>query len=350
MAVTAFAGNPGQTSAGLRPMDPARDLGTIAKLIEEAFADELDDRGRAALREMRWMSRLSPLVWWWSQADPGFRESFGGFVWEEPSSGGKRREIVGNVSLNRAPGARRKWVVCNVVVLDRYRRQGIGGRLTQAAVAEARELGAQTVILQVHKDNPTAFRLYARLGFVESAAETRLRLSEAQLAAARSLAPMAAPGYRLRAWRPEDGYQAIELARWVTPSVLQWLKPVRPQEYQLGWWDLGVQRLAGLLAGRRVYRLVASQAGKLVALMTVAAALRDGGQGRAHHLAFLVHPQHAEQVVPALVSRALFMLAAVPGRHVLVSVDSAHPKVLELLGQRGFKVQRTLLTLTKTLQ
>ena len=101
---------------GLRPMEPVQDLGAIADLVGDAFADELDERGQAALREMRWMARLTPLVWWWSQVDPAFRDAFNGFVWEEPSPGavgGTRgsKRIVGNVSLNRAPGNRQRWII-----------------------------------------------------------------------------------------------------------------------------------------------------------------------------------------------------------------------------------------------
>ena len=66
----------------LRPLDPTQDMGAIAQLIDSAFGDDMDSQGRAALRDLRWMSRLSPLVWWWAQADPSFRETYNGFVWE----------------------------------------------------------------------------------------------------------------------------------------------------------------------------------------------------------------------------------------------------------------------------
>ena len=123
MVVTAV--EEAEEQGGLRPMDPTRDLGIIADLIADAFAGELDERGQAALREMRWMARLTPLVWWWSQVDPSFRDAFNGFVWEEPppetrGSRGSRR-IVGNANLNRAPGNRQRWIICNVVVLDEFR-------------------------------------------------------------------------------------------------------------------------------------------------------------------------------------------------------------------------------------
>ena len=90
---------------GLRPMDPTRDLGIVADLIAGAFADELDERGRAALREMRWMARLTPLVWWWSQVDPSFRDAFNGFVWEErsPKAGARRGSLGTGLAYGGAP-------------------------------------------------------------------------------------------------------------------------------------------------------------------------------------------------------------------------------------------------------
>src|SRR5512139_1637051 len=73
----------GSARGRLRRLDPAQDMGAIAQLIGSAFGNEMDSQGRAALRDLRWMARLSPLVWWWAQADPSFRESYNGFVWEE---------------------------------------------------------------------------------------------------------------------------------------------------------------------------------------------------------------------------------------------------------------------------
>ena len=111
MALTAAVESRWQERTGLRPIDPTRDLGAVADLMAVAFASEMGERGRAALQEMRWMSRLSPLVWWWSQADPAFHDTFSGFVWEEPSPPSNKQQIVGNVSLNRAPGNRRRWIM-----------------------------------------------------------------------------------------------------------------------------------------------------------------------------------------------------------------------------------------------
>jgi ribosomal protein S18 acetylase RimI-like enzyme len=337
MVVTTADATP-QARGRLRRMDPSHDLGAIASLIADAFADEMDQRGRAALREMRWMAWLSPLVWWWAQADPLFSESFNGFVWEEPSPKGKGRQVIGNVSLSRAPGNRQRWIICNVVVRADYQGRGIGRELVDAAIAEARVQRAVGALLQVYQDNQPAVHLYERRGFEEAAGETELRL-----AAIRPARIVEVTGYRIQAWQPADGQAAYELARLVTPLELQWLRPIPPEEYQPGWRSRLTRRLDNLLAGRRSYRLSAFRGSQLVATMTVTASFRRGD----HHLALLVHPDHAGQVETALVSRALHVLSAIPLRSVGITVDKDHTALLSALEDYGFEQKRTLLTLWK---
>lgn len=320
----------------LRPIDPARDLGAIADLIGDAFASDLDAQGRAALRELRWMARLWPLVWWWSRTDPIFRESLSGFVWEAPLSPGKRWQVVGNVNLNRAPGNRERYVLYNVVVQDAYRGQGIGRRLTEAAMAEAQDLGAKGVILQVHQDNQPALRLYTQLGFTEASAETDFRLDSP-----RPVEVTDAPGYRFCRWRWSDGRSAYHLVRLTVPAVEQWLRPVKAEKYQGDWFTRFGEWLTDLGSGRRTYRFSVFQDGELAAVMTVAVALRRGE----HRLALLVHPQHRGAVEAALISRALSMLSVLPPRPVQITVHKDHTAALDALRRYGFVEQRTLLTL-----
>jgi ribosomal protein S18 acetylase RimI-like enzyme len=314
----------------------------VAELIDEAFAHEIDERGRAALREMRWMARLSPLIWWWAQADPAFRDSFGGFVWEEPVRKGRSRrtsrQIVGNASLNRAPGSRQRWIICNVVVDVECRGQGIGRQLVEAALDEAGCLGASEVLLQVHRHNQVALELYESMGFREIAGESDLRLETV-----RSVAFLEAPGYHLRHWQPADGEAAYELARHVIPEALQWIRPLRAEEYRLDWLMRAMQWVLDLMAGRRVYRLVALKEERLVAMLTVTAVFRRGK----HQLALLVHPNHTGQVEAALVSRALHMLAAIPSQPVRVTVDKDDEAAQRVLTDYGFREVRTLLTMIR---
>jgi len=338
MVVTAATETTKQLQGGLRPLEPTRDLKAITELIAEAFANELDERARAALREMRWMARLSPLVWWLSQADPGFRDAFNGFVWEEPSPQGSGSQIVGNVSLNQAPGSRGRYIICNVVVHDAYRGQGIGRKLTEAAIAEANALRTSGIVLQVYKDNLPALRLYTGLGFQEASGETDLRLD-----AAKSVAFLDSPGYHCRRWKPADGQAVRELANIVTPRVQQWIRPLSAGKYNADWLTRFGQWFSDLMAGRRIYRLTMLKGERLVAMMTVSAALRRGQ----HQLSLLVHPDHSGQVEGVLVSRALYMLSAVPAGPIRATVDMDHQAALDVLGDYGFQKGRTLLTLRK---
>lgn len=57
--------------------------------------------------------------------------------------------------------------IYDVVIHPAYRRQGYGERLMRSLVAWGRQHDAQFAYLQVMLNNPTAQRLYARLGFQE---------------------------------------------------------------------------------------------------------------------------------------------------------------------------------------
>jgi hypothetical protein len=118
---------------------------------------------------------------------------------------------------------------------------------------------------------------------------------------------------------------------------------VKPDTYRLGGWRRWSQQITNLIRGRRVYRFVASKTDQPMAMMTVTAAFRQGE----HQLELLIHPDHADQVAGALISRALNMLAAIPPRPVQITVNKAHAAALNALGKVGFEEKRTLLTLRK---
>jgi ribosomal protein S18 acetylase RimI-like enzyme len=338
MVIATAAQAPLATRGSIRPMDPAHDLGNIADLIASAFAGELDDRGQAALREMRWLSRLWPFVWWWAQADPAFHEAFNGFVWEETGPGEQKAQILGNVSLNRAPGNRQRWIICNVVVEEERRGQGIGRRLTETAISEARDIGAAGVVLQVHQDNSPAYQLYTNLGFQPVTGETELQLDTVH-----NVARLSAPGYGFRPWRAADGTAALELAQTVTPDCEQWLRPIRADQYKRDWWTRSWQWFTGLLATKRTYHLVAVQEERLAALMTVTASFGSDD----HQLRVLIHPDHRGMVEGALISHALHLLAAATPKPVRATVNQDAGSTMQALRTYGFQELRTLLTLSK---
>ena len=338
VVVTATVDTTQHVQGGLRPMDPVQDLGAVADLIASAFADEIDDRGRAALREMRWMARLTPLVWWWAQADPSFQDTFSGFVWEEPVPEGMGLRIIANVSLSRAPGSRRRRIICNVVVQDAYRGRGIGRRLVEAASGEAQALGAEGVLLQVHRDNEPALQLYTSLGFREVSGETDLWLGNVGPVSVQD-----APGYRFRPWKVADGQAVYELARRVAPPSQLWIRPPRREEYRPDWLVRFGRWISELLAGRRTWRLTALHEERVVATLEVTAAFRRGE----HRLKLLVHPEHVDRLGAAMISRALHMLSDLPSRSVRITLDPDQKAILHVLRDYGFEEQRTLLTMRK---
>ena len=151
-------------------MEPGRDLAGVARLIQTAFSDELDRAGMAALREMRNMSRLGPVLSWLDWASAEFNEMLSGFVWVEEG------QIVGNVTVSRAAPGSYRWIISNVAVAEPYRGRGIGRALMDAAVELIREWGGKVVTLQVRHNNPSAVHLYRGMGFQEIFGTTYLRL------------------------------------------------------------------------------------------------------------------------------------------------------------------------------
>jgi len=329
----------------MRPLEPVRDLRDVSRLIGEAFASEMDERGRAVLRELRWMGRLSPLVWWLSQADPEFRDAFRGFVWEAPGAPGRHTQVVGNVNVNRAPGSRQWYIICNVVVAPEYRNRGIGRQLTAAAVDEAADLDAQGVLLQVYRDNPPAMHLYADLGFRETGGEANLWADEVP-----SVTVVQGVDYRVRPLQSGDGPKVYELARQAVPLEQQWIRPLQQQDY----WPDALSRLLArtgdLLAHRKTYRLVALAAdGHAQVPVAFASVTASFGQ-EAHQLKLLIQPEKAGRVEAPLLSRALHLLASAPERPVQATLYTNDLAALKVLESYGFRERRALLTMRRDLR
>jgi len=89
-------------------------------------------------------------------------------------------EVIGTMVLlivpNLSHGALPWAVVENVVVDQRYRRQGIGKLLMKYAIARARKAGCYKVQLLSNKKRREAHRFYQALGFETSAYGFRLYL------------------------------------------------------------------------------------------------------------------------------------------------------------------------------
>jgi ribosomal-protein-alanine acetyltransferase len=93
----------------------------------------------------------------------------------------------------RAPDGSPEADIQTVAVVPSVRRQGLGRRLVDALVAEARSRGAEEVFLEVRVDNPGAQQLYTSLGFVNIAVREHYYQPDDVAAQIMRLALVAAP-------------------------------------------------------------------------------------------------------------------------------------------------------------
>lgn len=317
----------GEQFRGLRPMEPSRDLRQVAALIEEAFADQLDFRGQEALRELKAMSRLGPLLWLLDRLSPEFHETFSGFVWVE--EGG----VVGNVTVNRSNWRSRRWFISNVAVERPYQGRGIAHELMQAAIGMARDRGGESVALQVRSDNEPALKLYRDLGFEELVGTTDLQLNKVG-----RVTFVPAEGFTLRQRDYSEWHKEYELAQAAIPASEQQARPIREKDFRKGFGERVVDWLGGILTGQRVYRLAVDEGDRLIATLTVRASWWGGG----HSLEMVVHPDCRGQVEEMLVTRALALLGNYPGQGVAVKMSASHHEAIEALKRYGFVEQQTL--------
>ena len=158
----------GRTSAsphgGAHRMRLARDLYQIAELVELCFGERLDASGRSAVREMKMIARMIPILWLFSLLN-GVGLGLGtGYVWRD------RKRVTGNVSLYRGgqhPNLGRGFLIANVAVHPDMRRQGIARILMEATLDLVERKNGNWVALQVEADNTPAINLYRSMGFRE---------------------------------------------------------------------------------------------------------------------------------------------------------------------------------------
>lgn len=212
--------------SGPRPVNLKTDLAPLADLIELAFADSMDQGGRAAIHEMRTLSRIGPGLGMLSGMSDLMLGIGMGYVWIED------QQLIGNVSIYPAAlpaGAGRAWIIANVAVHPEYRSRGIARRLMNDSLASIRRRGPGDVILQVETQNWKARELYESLGFREESAFVTWRR-----AAATPPPPVDDGAYITRRgwgdWRTE--YMLAQAARPPALGGIGWLRPVVPSLFR----------------------------------------------------------------------------------------------------------------------
>jgi len=317
---------------GPQPFDAGRHMRQVAQLVGQVFADELDDRGRGALREMEFAGRLSPFLGGLTSAAL-FSEGLYGYVWLSEG------RVVGNVTLQEADTTGLRWRITNVAVLPEYRGRGIARILMQETLHEIARHSGSWAILQVRTGNEVAHGLYLSLGFVDVC-----RDGIWQRPAAPAHLPELDPQVPLEPLRTLTGVEWLDLVRASRTVLAQWAEPINPASYQLG-----LRHLLGEVLGRwsglyRVERWGAWENGRLMgAVESRADSLRAMDT-----LRFAVRPEAHGRLERALVARGLRSLAEAGGwRPIVVEHSGDQAEGVAALESAGFRVQRDLVTMRR---
>jgi ribosomal protein S18 acetylase RimI-like enzyme len=212
---------------GMRPINLRTDLSPLADLIELVFADTMDSTGRAALREMRAMSRLGPGLPALARLNRMALGIHMGYVWMTDG------RLIGNVSVypaNWPPDLGRAYIIANVGVHPDFQGRGIARQLMRASLDMIAQQPRAVALLQVDIDNHIARHLYRSLGFVEERAFTTWRRSTY------ARVPQAVGGdfyiARRRASEWKDEYALAERLRPQEMGGIGWLRPLHPRTFR----------------------------------------------------------------------------------------------------------------------
>jgi ribosomal protein S18 acetylase RimI-like enzyme len=77
-------------------------------------------------------------------------------------------EVVGNAEVRRHVGRQSHVGIMGMSVKSSFRRIGIGARLLEEMISEAKKQGLRVITLQVNETNLPAIALYRKLGFKET--------------------------------------------------------------------------------------------------------------------------------------------------------------------------------------
>lgn len=320
------------TRDGVEPFDPGRHMRQVADLVAEVFADELDPRGRGALRDMRVAGSLTPFLGGLISMAL-FNEAIAGCVWV------KDDRVIGNVTLQALDTAGARWRISNVAVAPAYRGRGIARALMQASLREIAERGGNWAVLQVRSDNAVAHGLYLSLGFADVCRDGLWRLP----VPAPETARRPDPDIRLVPLRLGLGSVWLELARAARTPLAQWADPLNPADYTLTFERWIGEGLGGLLGLHRVERWATWQGDTLQGAVETQANRLSGYDT----LRFAVRPAARGRLERTLVAQGLAALARSDFRPVMVTHSGDHREGVAALEEAGFRIQRDLLTMRR---
>ncbi len=305
----------------IRPVDPARDMGAIANLIEIAFGSEMDHMGSNLVADLRQMAALGPLLTFIDHVAP----FVGGYVYEQDG------RLVGNVTVTPEDPVLRHWFISNVAVHPDVQHHGIGRELMAASLDGIRHRGGRQVTLQVRSDNEPAQRLYRRLGFKRF--DTLVELLRP-----RSIPAPAQPAAPLRRLGSRDWQALLDLAAAATPAEVQQVRPLRASAFRPSLSRRIEEWLESIFGGQQTWRWGIEEDRVLTAVVST---LVQSGAGPAR-IDLTVRPGHRGAVENELADWGLNMLVGWYPRAVAATVSTSHREALQALQSRCFVSLRTL--------
>jgi len=237
----------------LRALDVRKDLLSVAELIEQCFANQMDPEGQEYVRQIRQAGRDSRYVRWIPGAHERVSFPLYGYVWEQDN------RIVGNLSL--IPFYRRgvwRYLIANVAVHPDYRRMGIARYLTEKALEHIEEQSVPAAWLQVRADNEGAIQLYQQLGFKERARRSTWQCN------CREPVPQPPASITVGSRTGEDWAQQKAWLQENYPPEISWNLPLQINDLEPGLWSW-VRRV---LLGKPVRHWAARRSGQLAATLT----------------------------------------------------------------------------------
>ena len=315
---------------GIRPFDVGRDLRAVSRLITEAFAEELDEQGEAALRELRILGYMSGLVRILYRSTGEFRNVFNGFVWVE------NRHVVGNVTVQRAANGSGRWQIANVAVSPAWRGRGISRALMEHALDYIREMGGSWAVLQVRGENDIALGLYERLRFENMGGTSELFAP----AVPKSVAiPVLS---KLHPFSPDDSNLLYDLATSRPRAESQWWRAVRRDDFQVPL-EKRIGELVSRLVGRQqIHRYaIREYRSRFEGAIQVTARCWRGE----HTIRLWLRPDAQEQYAQPLVLSALALLQGCPRWPLRATVSTEDELAAQTLLEHGFSVRSTLYTM-----
>ncbi|MBV7330893.1 GNAT family N-acetyltransferase [Chloroflexi bacterium TSY] len=324
------------TETGIRPFDIGRDLRPVAELISQAFAQELDSRGTAVLREMRVMGYMGGLIRLLNRSTGDFGDIINGYVWVEDG------KVVGNVTIQRSDGHSDRWQIVNVAVAKQYRGRGIAGNLLLRALEHIEQSGARWAVLQVYENNKIARTLYQHIGFENLGGTVELRLDRI-------------PSSNIEISKQLDGFRPFgshewralyDIVRSQSTAQSQWWRSEKRSDFRQTFEEQISEWFWRVMGRQRTYRVCIQKGSRFDAALILNAQRWKGD----HKIALWMRPEYYGQYEDYFLQWILAQLQEFPRWPLSVTLSTEHAMAQDVFEQFNFRQRPALLTMRKKLK